>query len=184
MTEHCCCWNKEKQICKFWKQKDKRPAAWTLGLLTYLFRLQVNNMMWQFQMQQFEQLNEAFSKPLQRQFSAGHSGHGDSSHRRYHPSQMNRGQHYGDEQGSARQQHSHGQDKYHQNDRSGGRHHDNKGGNRHYDDRGNNLGHREWRRYWVLLGAHVFFSTLIWELLTKSLCILRSFIHDLVNKIN
>ncbi|XP_037533376.1 RNA-binding protein 7 [Nematolebias whitei] len=107
----------------------------------------MSNMMWQLQVQQLEQLNDAFSKPLQRQFSAGHSGRGHSSHHRYHPSQMNRGQRYGDEQGCPRQQHGRGPDDYHQNDRRGNRHHDNKGGNGNYDDRGNNRGHREWRRY-------------------------------------
>lgn len=147
----------------------------------YLFCLQVNNMMWQLQMQQIEQLNDAFSKPLQREFSAGHSGRGRSSYP-YHPSQMNRGQRYGDEQGSPHQQHGRGSDDHHQNDRRGSRHHNNKGGNGYYDDRGDNRGHRDWRRYWVLLGARVIFSTIFWGPLTKSLCILRSFVHDLVNK--
>ncbi|XP_013870534.1 RNA-binding protein 7 [Austrofundulus limnaeus] len=108
----------------------------------------MNNMLWQFQMQQVEQLSEVFSKPLQRHSFAGNSGRGDqrqqdNSRHRYHPSQMNRGQRYGDEQGSGRQQqHGHGRENYHQNDRSG---------NRHYDNRGNNRGNRDydskWRRY-------------------------------------
>ncbi|XP_017275492.1 RNA-binding protein 7 isoform X2 [Kryptolebias marmoratus] len=115
------------------------------------------------------QMQRSFSSPdnlqknVMRQSSAGgNSARGnqrqqDNSHYRYHPFQMNRGQRYGDEQGSGRhqhqhqQQHGHGRENYHQNDRSGNRHYDNRGGNRHYDERGNNRGHREydskWRRY-------------------------------------
>lgn len=133
----------------------------------FFVHLQMNNMLWQFQMQQVEQLSEGFSKRLQRHSPAGgNSSRGDqrqqdNSQYRYHQSQMNRGQHYGDEQGSGRhqQQHGHGRENYHQNDRSGNRHYDNRGGNRHYDDRGNNRGNRDydskWRRYWVMLRTSV-----------------------------
>lgn len=121
------------------------------------FHLQMNNMMWQLHMQQVEQLNDGFSKPLQRQSPAGgNSGRGGSrqhnTSQRHHSPQMNSGrnQRYGDEPGSGRhQQHGHSRDNYHhQNDRSGNRH-PNRGGNRHHDDRGSNRGYQEdrWRRY-------------------------------------
>lgn len=118
----------------------------------------VNNMMW-LQMQQLEQLNGAFSKPLQRQMpTGGHSGEGRSrqhdNNPYRHPSQMSSGgrnQRYSDETAHGRhQQHGHSRDNYHhQNDRSGNRHHDNRGGNRHYDDKGSNRGYQDsrWRRY-------------------------------------
>uniref|UniRef100_A0A3P8TXK9 RNA binding motif protein 7 n=1 Tax=Amphiprion percula TaxID=161767 RepID=A0A3P8TXK9_AMPPE len=119
----------------------------------------MNNMMWQLHTQQLEQLNGGFSKPMQWQPSAGgNSGGGgsrqhDNNPYRQHSSQMNsssRGQRHTDELGSGRhQQHGHGRDGYHQNDRSGNRHHDSRGGSRHYDDRGSNRGYQDnrWRRY-------------------------------------
>ncbi|KAL7400773.1 hypothetical protein ABVT39_017618 [Epinephelus coioides] len=118
----------------------------------------MNNMMWQLHLQQLEQFNGNFSKPLQRQTSAGgNSGGGgsrqhDSSPYR-HPSHTNSGsrnQRYADDHGQGRhQQHGHSRDNYHhQNDRSANRHHDSRGGNRHHDDRGNR-GYQDnrWRRY-------------------------------------
>ncbi|XP_026198022.1 RNA-binding protein 7 [Anabas testudineus] len=114
----------------------------------------MNNMMWQLHMQQLEQLNGGFSKPLQRQPPAGgNSGRGGSrqhnTSQRHHSSQMNSGrnQRYGEEPGSVRHpQHGHSRDTYHhQNDRSSNRHHDNRGGNRHHDNRG--YQENRWRRY-------------------------------------
>ncbi|XP_061575039.1 RNA-binding protein 7 [Cololabis saira] len=117
----------------------------------------LNNMMWQLQMQQVEQVNAIFGKPMQRQSSAirnsprGGSRQQDAAPYRHHPSQTSSGgrnQDYGDEQVSGRHQ-QHSRENYHQGDRSGGRHHDNRGGNRHYDERGNNRGYNDnrWRRY-------------------------------------
>ncbi|KAM4566434.1 RNA-binding protein 7 [Odontesthes bonariensis] len=117
----------------------------------------VNNMMW-LHMQQLEQLNGAFSKPVRRESSVGgNSGGGsrqqDSTIYRHHSSQMGggRSQRYGDEAGSGRhQQHSQSQEHQHPNERSGNRHHDGRGGNRHYhDERGSNRGYQDsrWRRY-------------------------------------
>lgn len=118
----------------------------------------MNNMMWQLHLQQLEQLNGNFSKPLQRQTSAGgNSGGGgsrqhDSSPYRHpsHTNSGNRNQRYADDNGQGRhQQHGHSRDNYHhQNDRSANRHHDSRGGNRHHDDRGNR-GYQDnrWRRY-------------------------------------
>ncbi|XP_047451081.1 RNA-binding protein 7 [Mugil cephalus] len=117
----------------------------------------MNNAMW-VNMQQLEQLNGGFSKPLQPLSAGGHSGGGgsrqhDSTPYRHHPSQMGgggRNQRYGDESGSGRhQQHGHRDGYHHQNDRSGNRHHDNRGGNRPYDDRGSSRGYQDnrWRRY-------------------------------------
>ncbi|XP_071327950.1 RNA-binding protein 7 [Trachinotus anak] len=120
----------------------------------------MNNLMWQLHMQQLEQLNGGFSKPLQRQSHAsGNSGGGGSRQHdnipyRHHPSHMNSGgrnQRHTDESSSGRhQQHSHSRDNYHhQSDRSGSRHHDSRGGHRHHDDRGSNRGYQDgrWRRY-------------------------------------
>ncbi|KAM6988344.1 RNA-binding protein 7 [Tautogolabrus adspersus] len=120
----------------------------------------MNNMMWQLQVQQLEQLNCVFSKPLQRQPSAGgHAGRGgsrqhDNSPYRHNTSQMNSGgrnQRYSEEPGSGRhQQHGHSRDSYHhQSDRSGNRHHDSRGGNRHQDDKSSSRGYQDnrWRRY-------------------------------------
>lgn len=118
----------------------------------------MNNMMWQLHLQQLEQLNGNFPKPLQRQTSAGgNSGGGgsrqhDSSPYRHpsHTNSGNRNQRYADDHGQGRhQQHGHSRDNYHhQNDRSANRHHDSRGGNRHHDDRGNR-GYQDnrWRRY-------------------------------------
>ncbi|XP_044058979.1 RNA-binding protein 7 [Siniperca chuatsi] len=118
----------------------------------------MNNMMWQLQMQQLQQLNGSFSKPPQRQPPAGGNSSGGGSRQhdnnpyRHQPSQMNSGgrnQRYADEPGSCRhQQHSHSRGSYHQNDRSGNRHHDSRGGNRH-DDRGSSRCYQDnrWRRY-------------------------------------
>lgn len=124
-------------------------------ILCLFLHLQMNNMMWQLHMQQLEQLNGGFSKPLQRQPPAGgNSGRGGSrqhnTSQRHHSSQMNSGrnQRYGEEPGSVRHpQHGHSRDTYHhQNDRSSNRHHDNRGGNRHHDNRG--YQENRWRRYW------------------------------------
>ncbi|KAM6933091.1 RNA-binding protein 7 [Xenentodon cancila] len=118
----------------------------------------MNNMMWQLHMQQLEQLNGGFAKPLQRPSSAGRnaarggSRQHDGAPYRHHPSQTSggggRNQGYGDEQASGRHQ-QHSRENHHQNDRSGGRHPDNRGGNRHYDERGNSRGYHDnrWRRY-------------------------------------
>ncbi|XP_041652475.1 RNA-binding protein 7 [Cheilinus undulatus] len=119
----------------------------------------MNNMMWQLHMQQLDQLNGAFSKPLQRQQSVGgHSGRGSSRQHenapyRHSSSQMNSGgrnQRYSEDAGSGRhQQHGHGRDGHpHQSDRSGSRHHDGRGGRRD-DDRSNSRGYQDnrWRRY-------------------------------------
>ncbi|XP_028275522.1 RNA-binding protein 7 [Parambassis ranga] len=117
------------------------------------------NNMWQLHMQQLEQLNGSFSKPLQPQSTGGNSGGGSSRQHDNSPywhahSQINSGgrsHRYSDEPGSGRQQqHSHSRDNYHhQNERSGNRHHDNRSGNRHYDDRGSSRGYQDsrWRRY-------------------------------------
>ncbi|TDH15088.1 hypothetical protein EPR50_G00027670 [Perca flavescens] len=118
----------------------------------------MNNMMWQLNMQQLEQINGSFSKPLQRQPPAGGNSGGSGSRQHdsapyRHPSQMNSGgrsQRYADVPAPSRhQQHSHSQDNYHhQNNRSGNRHHESRGGNRH-DDKGSNRGYQDnrWRRY-------------------------------------
>lgn len=121
----------------------------------------MNNVMWQLHMQQLGQLNGSFSKPLQRQSSAGgNSGRGGSRQHTntpyQHPgSQMNSGgrnQRFADEPSSGRhQQHSHSRDNYHQQkDRSGNRQHDSRGGSRHHDDRSSSRGYQDnrWRRYW------------------------------------
>lgn len=122
-------------------------------------QVMMNNMMWQLHMQQLEQLNGGFSKPLQRQSSTGgNSGRGGSRQHNNAPyrqqsSQINSGgrnQRYADEPSSGRhQQYSHNRDSYHhQNDRSGNRHHDSRGGSRHHDDRGSRGYHdNRWRRY-------------------------------------
>ncbi|XP_035536417.1 RNA-binding protein 7 [Morone saxatilis] len=119
----------------------------------------MNNMMWQLHMQQLDQLNGGFSKPLQRQspaggnFSRGGSRQHDNAPYRHPPSQVNSGgrnSRYTDEPSSGRhQQQGHSRDNYHhQNDRSGNRHHDSRGGSRHHDNRGSR-GHQDsrWRRY-------------------------------------
>lgn len=111
----------------------------------------VNNMMLQVHMQQLEQLNSAFCKPLQRQPGPGGNGGGSWQHDNphwHHPSHMNSGgrnQRYGDEAGSGRYRDGH----HHQNDRSGGRHYDNRSSNRHHDDRGGNRNYQDgrWRKY-------------------------------------
>ncbi|XP_022602046.1 RNA-binding protein 7-like [Seriola dumerili] len=119
----------------------------------------MNNLMWQLHMQQLEQINGSFSKPLQRQPTAsGNSGGGGSRQHDNvpyrHPSHTSSGarnQRYADDSSSGRQQqHSHSRDNYHhQSDRSGSRHHDSRGGHRHHDDRGSNRGYQDnrWRRY-------------------------------------
>ncbi|XP_030600315.1 RNA-binding protein 7 [Archocentrus centrarchus] len=124
----------------------------------------MNNMMWQTNMKQLEQLNGVFTKPPQRQtFAGGKSGSGDFRHHdsspyRHHTSQNNssgRSQRYADESGSGRhQQQSHSRESHyhhhhHQSNRSGNRHFDSRGGNKHYDDRGSNRGYQEsrWQRY-------------------------------------
>ncbi|KAM3875510.1 RNA-binding protein 7 [Diretmus argenteus] len=127
----------------------------------------INNMMWQLQMQQMqqlEQINGGFAQILQRQPSGGGSSGGggsrphDNSSLQQHSSQMNSGnahrsrnQRYGDEPASGRhQQYSHPRDSYHHHDdRSGNRHHDNRGGKRHQDDRSGSRGNQDgrWRRY-------------------------------------
>ncbi|KAI3354437.1 hypothetical protein L3Q82_018957, partial [Scortum barcoo] len=120
----------------------------------------VNNMMWQLHMQQLDQLNGGFSKPMQRQLSTGgHSGgggprqHDSAPYRQTSHMNSGRNQRYADEPGSGRhQQHGHSRDNYHhhhQSDRSGNRHHDSRGGSRHHDDRGGSRGYQDsrWRRY-------------------------------------
>ncbi|XP_029373669.1 RNA-binding protein 7 [Echeneis naucrates] len=120
----------------------------------------MNNLMWQFHMQQLEQLNGGFSKPLQRLSSAsGNSGGGGSRQHdnipyRHHPPHMNssgRNQRHTDDPNYGRHQqqgHSH-HNYHHQSDRSSSRHHDGRGGHRHHDDRGSNRGYQDsrWRRY-------------------------------------
>ncbi|KAK5868394.1 hypothetical protein PBY51_009417 [Eleginops maclovinus] len=117
----------------------------------------MNNMMW-LHMQQIEQLNSGFSKPLQRQPPAGgNSGGGGSRHHDNNPyrqpSQMHSGgrnQRYADDATTGRhQQQGYNRDGHQQHDRSGNRHHDSRGGNRHHDDKGGNRGHQDnrWRRY-------------------------------------
>ncbi|XP_059188018.1 RNA-binding protein 7 [Centropristis striata] len=120
----------------------------------------MNNMMWQLHMQQIDQLNGVFSKPLQRQLSPGGNSGGGGSRQHdsapyRHPSHGNsssgggRNQRYADGAGAGRhQQHGQRDNYHHQNDRSGGRHHDNRSGNRH-DDKGSNRGYHDnrWRRY-------------------------------------
>lgn len=118
----------------------------------------MNNMMWQLHMQQLEQINGTFSKPLQRQQSAGNSGKSgsrqhDSSPYRHNTPQMNSGgrnQRYSEEGSGRHQQHNQSRDNYHhQNDRSGSRHYDGRGGSRHHDDRSGSRGYQDnrWRRY-------------------------------------
>ncbi|XP_024132172.1 RNA-binding protein 7 [Oryzias melastigma] len=119
----------------------------------------MNNVMWQFHMQQVEQLNDAFTTPPQRQNSGGRSSvgggsrHHDNAPYRHHPSKMGSGGRtpgYRDEPTYQQQQHSHGRESYHQqNNRSGNRYPDSRGGNRHYDDRGGDRGYQDnrWRRY-------------------------------------
>lgn len=119
----------------------------------------MNNMMW-LHMQQLDQLNGGFSKPLQRQLPAGGNSGGGGSRQHdntpyRHPSQMNSGgrnQRHSDEPAppGRHQQHGQSRDNYHhQNDRSGNRYQDNRGGNRHHDDKGSNRGYQDnrWRRY-------------------------------------
>ncbi|CAG6006064.1 unnamed protein product [Menidia menidia] len=116
----------------------------------------MNNMMWQLHMQQLDQQNGAFQKPLRRQTSAGGSSSGgprqqESPQYRQHLSQTpgGRSQRYGEELGR-HQQHGHAREGFHQTDRSGSRHHDSRGGNRHYhDERGSNRSNQDsrWRRY-------------------------------------
>lgn len=117
-----------------------------------------NNMKWQFQMQQHDQLSDGFSKPQQRPPSGGSSRPHDNAPYRHHSSQMNSGaggwnqQRYSDDPRAGhhqqqQQQHGHGRTNYHhQNDRN--RHHDNRGGGR-YDDRGGNRGYQDsrYKRY-------------------------------------
>ncbi|KAJ4923257.1 hypothetical protein JOQ06_026362 [Pogonophryne albipinna] len=117
----------------------------------------MNNMMWQIQMQQIEQLNGGFSKPVQRQPSAGGNAGGGGGSRHHdnapyrHPAQMQgggRNQRYGEEPTTGRHQQQ-GRDNYQQQDRSGNRHGDSRGGKRHHDDKGGNRGNQDnrWRRY-------------------------------------
>lgn len=106
----------------------------------------MNNMMWQLQMQQLEQLNN-LSNAVSRPPSGGGSRQHDSSpYRQNNNGGRNR---YNDDSGSGRHQ-QHGQHRdspHHQNDRN--RHHDNRGMKRHHDDRGNNRNYQDsrYRRY-------------------------------------
>lgn len=107
----------------------------------------MNNMMWQLQMQQFEQLNN-LSDAVSRPPSGGGSRQHDSSPYRHQNNNGGRNR-YNDDSGSGRyQQHGHNRDiPHHQNDRN--RHHDNRGAKRHHDDRGNARNYQDsrYRRY-------------------------------------
>ncbi|TNN83838.1 RNA-binding protein 7 [Liparis tanakae] len=117
----------------------------------------MNNMMW-LHMPQLEQVNDGFSKPLQRQPPTGGScgGGGSRQHDGAPYRQSNSGarnQRYPEEPAPGRQgrdsYHHQNDSYYHQNDRSGNRHRGNRAGNKHHDDKGSNRDHQDnrWRRY-------------------------------------
>lgn len=103
----------------------------------------MNNMMWSAHMQQMQQLDQQSSSNPSRP-SSGSRQHDNTPYRQ---NGGGRGR-YQDDPGPGRhQQHGHGWDNHHQNDRS--RHHDNRSMKRHHDDRGNNRNYQDsrWRRY-------------------------------------
>lgn len=140
--------------------------------LLYIFECispppQMNNLMWQLQMQQNQLLNGGLPAPLQmNQLPAGgsrqqdNSSHWQRSSQQYNnngsdnSSYQSRSQRYTEEPPSSRHQQSpQGRDNYHHNDRRGGRHQDS-GGSRPYDtNRGGKSGYQDgrYRRYWVAL---------------------------------